>query len=233
MHTISHLDQLKENKTTQYLVYLTGYSIRQLKNNGFILAFSGINEDPDAWTKTLVLLYNKTVLDSFSKHKYQMEHIDVCVKDSHVSYSHTIEKDDYSMLIFNLDEYAQKIFDKIWAGKYSELPKSYKDEWFDENMVITGFHDLAKKHHVVNKTPFLKKSTEKEFNVKLEDRHELESKPLLRDEILDYQDLPSEEDLTLMARIKDEESFLARLQKETTDTKFAGLREHYANLVKA
>lgn len=135
-------------------------------------------------------------------------------------------------MVFTYDAYGQKISDKVWSGKYSEIATDYKEKWFDESIVISSSSDLAKKHQVVYKTKSLRKLIEKEYVVHLEDRDELESLPLLRNEILGYPDVPTEDEIERSKLREETLAYIDKLKNQTTESKFAGLHEHYANILK-
>lgn len=153
-------------------------------------------------------------------------------QEIHLKFSHTEDIENpnvtdtkkYVAYVFTLSEAGQKVMDIISEGRYSDLPKWYK-AWFSETMPIKDQYDKAIKHAVVYKRPQLKKMLEESLNVRIEDRTELESKPLLREEILGYPYAETEEELDIKTRIDYEEKFLNKVRRMTIAEKFKDLRE--------
>lgn len=137
--------------------------------------------------------------------------------------SRIFENNEYVAFIYTLSEVGQKIVDKVNKGAYSELPKWYKEEYFQETMIIKDRFDLAKKHLVVYKSSILKKMIEFDLAVKIDDRTELESKPILQEEILDhpYEILP--EEVEIKERSKEVLHYIQRLRQMPIHEKFAEL----------
>ena len=220
-----------ENITTQYACYTTGTTIRALKKNGLISAYSGIYTDPDAWTKCLVLVYDANQLQNNKYHISFLRNIEF-EENSKLVFSHLIEEENKHIYIFNLKPEGQYIMDKVWAGKYSELPSDYKNTFFNKHLVVETADDVARKNEVVFKTNHLKKLIEKKLNTKIDPFNELEKKPLLREEIYNHPMMPTEEEIERTSYIEEALSFIQKLNHQSVSERFADLHEHYQNNLK-
>jgi len=114
----------------------------------------------------------------------------------------------------------------IKDGRYSHLPKWYKEAYFQETMPIKSRHDKAVKHAIVFKTALLRKMIERDLNVKLDDSTELGPKPNLRDEILLHPFEETQEELDIKSRRETELAFLEDLKSKSISEKFADLYKH-------
>lgn len=153
---------------------------------------------------------------------------------SQIKYSHSetryFDSKEFIAFIYTLSEVGQKIADKVNKGLYSELPTWYKNQWFQESMNIKDRFDVARKHRIVFKSSLLRKMIENDLIVKLDDKTELESRPILQEEILDHPFELLQEEIG-MKETKTEITELIRRMRETPiSEKFKELYEIEATL---
>jgi len=181
------------------------------------------------------LLFDKEKLESKAGFAAQMRVFNHELDSrSQIKYSHSEERyfdsKPFIIFIYTLSEIGQKIMDKISKGAYSELPSWYKNQWFQESMNIKDRFDLARKHRVVFKSSLLKKMIEEDLIVKLDDSTELESKPILQEEILDHPFELLQEEIDMKKTEKEVNEIIRKARTMPLSEKFKDLYEKEALL---
>lgn len=200
---------MTENRTTMYLVYLTGHTISELSANGFNSAYTGLFSEPeDTWRSQLILSFNtklKTFQSSFL--------IDLQLKKNpYLEFDREVEHGKNVLVIFKLTDKAKRdVTRHFWDGKYTYLAKDYKEKWFKKRTSPSEVFHTFRKHAVVWDTPRYRTMLSEELGCPIDIIGEMDSMPSYADEVLGYKEKKKEKDRAQLL-IEECSAYLQKIQ---------------------
>lgn len=165
--------------TTIFMVPTLQIGRERLLKNNFINAFSRNEENDIIYENCVHLLFHLKDLDKFKEfldEEYER------TKQLITDYGY---KDDYIVLVYELNEKFKEDFEKIKKGKYSKTCKEFQ-ALFPEKITVTGGQSYSTQYRVFNRTEDLIKYWEEKLDVVFEPEQELwemydESKEILNE----------------------------------------------------
>ena len=172
--------QKQKTVTSIFMVPTLQIGRDRLLGNNFLNAFSKDVESDIQYENCVYLLFHLKHLDKFKEfldEEYER------TKSLITDYNY---KDDYVVLVYQLNDKFKKDFAKIKIGAYSKTSKEFQ-ALFPEKIIVNGSSSYSTQYKVFNQTEDLIKFWEEKLDVVLEPGQELwemydESKEILSPE---------------------------------------------------